>query len=106
MLWLFKVCGTKKPLIIDACKQGSEKTIYALVMDLNSTSHHHTSTPLPCVTCQELMENNSITAVVGRYFNKNQHVSLLIITQIKPELSSDSDTLQLYKSLTTKYNKQ
>lgn len=85
--------GTKKPLITDACKQGSEKTIYALVMDLSRAPlrQHRTSTLLPCVIRQQLMENNCIAAVVGRYFNKSQHVFLLIITQTKLGLLSDTD---------------
>lgn len=86
------------PQIMDACKQGSEKTIYALAMDLSSTPPHrrHTSTVLPSVICQRLMENNGNMAVVGRYFNKNAACVLTHHhTNHKLELSGDK-----------KYNKQ
>lgn len=69
---------------MDACKQGGEKTIYASA--LLSARHQHTNTTPPpfsppVLHVKQLMENNSVAAVAGRYFNKNQHVSLLIITQ-------------------------
>lgn len=84
----------RSPPIMDACKQGSEKTIYALVMDLSSAPLSPNATPpSPLLYCMSARGgNNSIHTVVVRYFDKNQHVFSLIITQTKLELLSDRDT--------------
>lgn len=43
---------------MDACKQGGEKAVYTLVMDVNSTDLRHASTPLcpGCASSQELIK--------------------------------------------------
>lgn len=80
---------------MDACKQGSEKTIYALVTDLGVS----TDTPPPPSSSsrQPLMENNSAAAVVSRYFNKTEHVSshMLINRSVQTRINTYDEVISV-----------
>lgn len=98
--------------IMDACKQGSEKTNHALVIDISGRSSpptpptpHLQPPPLRCMSATD--GNSGIMAAVDRLFNKRQHVFSPIITHkptTKPELGSNSDSLHVHKSLNAEYD--